>query len=51
MEKIQQKRRSFYCDRLLTSCYNTTPLTSKADSFLQGKSGEVLPDLVKAVWG
>ena len=28
-----------------------TPLTSKADYFLQGKSGEVLPELVKAVWG
>ena len=28
-----------------------TSLTSKADFFFQGKSGEVLPDLVKAVWG
>ena len=28
-----------------------TPLTVKADFFLQGKSGEVLPELVKAVWG
>lgn len=28
-----------------------TPLTPKADFFLQGKSGEVLPALVKAVWG
>ena len=28
-----------------------TPLTEKADFFLQGKSGEVLPGLVKAVWG
>lgn len=28
-----------------------TPLTSKADFFLQGKSGEILPELVKAVWG
>ena len=28
-----------------------TPLTEKADFFLQGKSGEVLPELVKAVWG
>ncbi len=28
-----------------------TPLTRKADFFLQGKSGEVLPELVKAVWG
>lgn len=28
-----------------------TPLTAKADFFLQGKSGEVLPALVKAVWG
>jgi len=27
-----------------------TPLTSKADYFLQGKSGEVLPELVKQVW-
>jgi NAD-dependent deacetylase len=28
-----------------------TPLTSKANYFLQGKSGEILPNLVKAVWG
>ncbi len=28
-----------------------TPLTGKADFFLQGKSGEVLPELTKAVWG
>jgi NAD-dependent deacetylase len=28
----------------------STPLTSKADYFLQGKSGEILPLLVKAVW-
>jgi NAD-dependent deacetylase len=28
-----------------------TPLTEKADFFLQGKSGEVLPELVKAVFG
>ncbi len=28
-----------------------TPLTPKADFFLQGKSGEILPALVKAVWG
>ncbi len=28
-----------------------TPLTEKADFFFQGKSGEVLPELVKAVWG
>ncbi len=28
-----------------------TPLTGKADFFLQGKSGEVLPELVKAAWG
>jgi NAD-dependent deacetylase len=27
-----------------------TPLTYKADFVLQGKSGELLPDLVKAVW-
>ena len=27
-----------------------TPLTEKSDFFLQGKSGEVLPELVKAVW-
>lgn len=27
-----------------------TPLTEKADFFLQGKSGEVLPELVKAAW-
>ena len=32
---------------------NTEPtsLTPKADYFLQGKSGEILPELVKAVWG
>jgi NAD-dependent deacetylase len=29
----------------------TTPLTSKADYAFHGKSGEVLPELVKAVWG
>ena len=28
-----------------------TPLTSKADYVLQGKSGEILPELVEAVWG
>ena len=28
-----------------------TPLTSKADYVLEGKSGEVLPALVEAVWG
>ncbi len=28
-----------------------TPLTSKADYFLQGKSGEILPGLVATVWG
>ena len=28
-----------------------TPLTSKADFFLQGKSGEILPRLVNEVWG
>jgi NAD-dependent deacetylase len=28
-----------------------TPLTPKADFFLQGKSGEILPELVKWVWG
>jgi NAD-dependent deacetylase len=27
-----------------------TPLTEKADFFLQGKSGEVLPELVRVVW-
>jgi NAD-dependent deacetylase len=27
-----------------------TPLTEKADFFLQGKSGEILPELVKAAW-
>ena len=27
-----------------------TPLTSKADYVLQGKSGEILPSLVQAVW-
>ena len=29
----------------------STPLIGKADFFLQGKSGEVLPELVKAAWG
>jgi NAD-dependent deacetylase len=29
----------------------STPLTSKADFFFSGKSGEILPELVKAVWG
>jgi len=28
-----------------------TPLTPKADYFFQGKSGEILPELVKTVWG
>lgn len=28
-----------------------TPLTEKADFFFQGRSGEILPELVKAVWG
>lgn len=28
-----------------------TSLTSKADFFFQGKSGEILPELVNAVWG
>jgi NAD-dependent deacetylase len=28
-----------------------TPLTSKADYVLEGKSGEILPALVEAVWG
>lgn len=28
-----------------------TPLTARADFFLQGKSGEILPALVAAVWG
>jgi len=28
-----------------------TPLTPAADFFLLGKSGEILPDLVKRVWG
>jgi len=27
-----------------------TPLTSKADYFLQGKSGEILPELVRIIW-
>jgi len=27
-----------------------TPLTPKADFFFQGKSGDILPELVKAVW-
>lgn len=29
----------------------STPLTTKTDYFFQGKSGEILPELVKAVWG
>jgi len=28
-----------------------TPLTAKADFAFHGKSGEILPELVKAVWG
>jgi len=28
-----------------------TPLTAEADYFLQGKSGEILPELVRKVWG
>jgi len=28
-----------------------TPLTAKADYVLQGRSGEILPELVAAVWG
>ncbi len=28
-----------------------TPLTPSVDYFFQGKSGEILPELVKAVWG
>lgn len=28
----------------------STPLTPKTDYFLQGKSGEILPELVKTVW-
>jgi NAD-dependent deacetylase len=28
-----------------------TPLTSKADYVFQGKSGKILPELLKAVWG
>src|SRR5512141_2041664 len=28
-----------------------TPLTLKADFAIQGKSGEILPELVKEVWG
>ena len=28
-----------------------TPLTYKTDYFLQGKSGEIMPELVKAAWG
>lgn len=27
-----------------------TPLTEKADHFLQGKSGEILPELLRALW-
>jgi len=29
---------------------DTTPLTPKVDYFLQGKSGEILPELVKMTW-
>ena len=28
-----------------------TPLTPKVDYFFKGRSGEILPELVKAVWG
>ena len=28
-----------------------TPLTPKVDFAFHGKSGEILPELVKAVWG
>jgi len=28
-----------------------TPLTSQVDYFLQGKSGQILPELVRQVWG
>jgi NAD-dependent deacetylase len=28
-----------------------TPLTEKADYVFEGKSGEILPKLVEAVWG
>jgi len=28
-----------------------TPLTPKVDYFFQGKSGEILPELIKAMWG
>jgi NAD-dependent deacetylase len=28
-----------------------TPLTSKVSYYIEGKSGEILPELVKAVWG
>ncbi len=28
-----------------------TPLTEKVDFFVQGKSGQILPELVKSVWG
>ena len=27
-----------------------TPLTPSVDYFFQGKSGEILPELVRAVW-
>jgi NAD-dependent deacetylase len=27
-----------------------TPLSTSVDYFLKGKSGEILPELVKAVW-
>ncbi len=27
-----------------------TPLTPKADYFFQGRSGEILPELVRTVW-
>ncbi len=37
--------------RLVEVNLNETPLTPYADYFLQGKSGEVLPALVKQVWG
>jgi len=39
------------CGALLVEInLDPTPLTSKANYFFQGKSGEILPELVKVVW-
>jgi len=37
--------------RLVEVNTEATPLTEMVDFFLQGRSGEILPELVKSVWG